>query len=264
MEVIRKPKSKISIQTASFNDIGRIILTHKPGYNLRPLVIWYDKSNVYYLNCKSGEVVNSDGEIIKRELPENSVEFTYNGKASYVDVSNIQVMNKDDFEKIYGALDSENIKPKIYNLTNQKAKEILIKMNEFIQKGDYTFQKTKIADIKKLKNKKLKVILESEVLCSKTAKIQDEIIDKSLKCIFSNVVDALGVEAPEYWENDKSNFKDSFAFGILSRDLGSFLTNYQKKKQEVLEEKTLKQEDNNTQKVVEKEDNESALDISLD
>ncbi|QGZ97968.1 hypothetical protein GE118_04150 [Mycoplasma sp. NEAQ87857] len=68
-------------------------------------------------------------------------------------------MDKDDFEKIYGALDSENIKPKIYNLTNQKAKEILIKMNEFIQKGDYTFQKIKIKDMYKLKNKYTRIML---------------------------------------------------------------------------------------------------------
>ncbi|QGZ97969.1 hypothetical protein GE118_04155 [Mycoplasma sp. NEAQ87857] len=73
MEFIRKTKSKITVETVSFDETGRMIRAHSQGYNLRPLVIWYDKSNVYYLNCKSGEVINENGEITKRELPENSV-----------------------------------------------------------------------------------------------------------------------------------------------------------------------------------------------
>ncbi|QMT98782.1 hypothetical protein H3143_01455 [Mycoplasma tullyi] len=244
MKVIWKTRNNIEIETTSFDEKGKRILAHSQGHNLRPLVIWYDKSNVYYLNCRSGEGVNADGTPRTKPLLPHNVEFIYNGKLNYVNVSNIQVMNRYDFEKIYGALDSNDLKLNPYDLPNYIAKQILEKMNDFIEKGDYTVQKVWIENTKELKNGRNNVWLGNKALYSKEAGIYNDFIDERFKLTWETIMNNFKKDPPGFWENKNCNFKDSSASKILTISLSTLFNDYEKYKQRLKKEEKEKKNKN--------------------
>ncbi|MBN0919379.1 Mbov_0400 family ICE element protein [[Mycoplasma] gypis] len=96
---------KQKIYLVSHDNKGKIIVGHQSYHNVRPVIVFVNGDNVYFLNCRS-----TVKKGVKRKTQKNEIEIWNwkTNKSNYVDLSNIQAMNKNDFQKIFKN-DSENI-----------------------------------------------------------------------------------------------------------------------------------------------------------
>ncbi|VEU74274.1 Uncharacterised protein [Mycoplasmopsis citelli] len=117
-KIFLRINSEISdqIRTVSFKDDGIEIL--KPSNfkkrikwpHNRPLVVFYHKNNVYFLNIRSSEITLENGDKKARTKFNFEHEFiNRDGEKSLADTSNIMVMKKDEFKLLYDESEINNL-----------------------------------------------------------------------------------------------------------------------------------------------------------
>lgn len=130
--------SKISKQT---NDLKKIINFNFRGqlinkYIPHPVIIFYVGNKVWYLNARS---YSENRKIRIRQIGEIHISYGSNSSLddSYVDLRSIQIMDKNEFEKLY---DPKTVKLVSEILPLEQAEKLYSKLYERAKSGNLTIQ----------------------------------------------------------------------------------------------------------------------------
>ncbi|MBU4693969.1 hypothetical protein KQ878_03705, partial [Mycoplasma zalophidermidis] len=132
----KKYAQKNKVQTFSHNIMGKKILAYHNRRDIRPLVVFYNGNEVYFLNSRS---VTQHNNKIKGEV---KAKFSEKLKESFIDTSSIQVMNSKEFFKIYK---NDQFNP-VYQLNNKDAKNVINALNDSLESDHLTIQRISIND----------------------------------------------------------------------------------------------------------------------
>ena len=127
-------KIKFSNKNKSINFDYRGNLYFKMG--IHPVVIFYVGNKVWYLNARS--YIKND---IKRTQQSGEIHISYGSNSSlddsYVDLRNVQIMDRNEFEKLY---DPKIVKLAFEALPLEQAEKLYSKLYERAQSGNLTIQ----------------------------------------------------------------------------------------------------------------------------
>ncbi|WP_406615212.1 Mbov_0400 family ICE element protein [Mycoplasmopsis hyopharyngis] len=125
MQFVRWKEEKYFHFNTNFSKEGQIIRKNEQSIT-HPVIVFMTNTDVYFLNARSAK--NTRYEWRRKQGSEFLIEFN-NKKPSYVDMSSIQIMNRNDFFKIY-------VKDKVLNLNNcvseQQEREFYFEFRNYI------------------------------------------------------------------------------------------------------------------------------------
>ena len=108
---------------------------------IHPVVIFYVGNKVWYLNARS---YSKDDNVRDRQIGEIHISYGPNSSLddSYVDLRSVQIMDKNEFEKLY---DPKTVKLVSEILPLEQAEKLYLKLLERAQSGNLTIQNVYIS-----------------------------------------------------------------------------------------------------------------------
>lgn len=120
MKIIKWKNKQYFNQINNYDNYGRIIRKNNKNIN-HPVIIFFTNDYVYYLNARTA--IDKKTNLFKNHhIGEMALQFNLKGKGkewSYVDLTSIMIMPREDFFKVYKSSDILNIRS---NLNNKQAK----------------------------------------------------------------------------------------------------------------------------------------------
>ncbi|MCR8966230.1 Mbov_0400 family ICE element protein [Mycoplasma zalophidermidis] len=124
------------IDTLSHDVNGNKIQSHGGIRDKRPLIIFYNGEDAYFLNARTEK---KHGNIYKGEI---RVKFDNYDKYSLIDTSSIHVMKSDEFFRIYKNKQFNTL----YQLNNEDSKKLIDGLSNSLESDHLTIQRISIND----------------------------------------------------------------------------------------------------------------------
>ncbi|WP_406615924.1 Mbov_0400 family ICE element protein [Mycoplasmopsis hyopharyngis] len=190
MKFVRIKKDNFKEIETNFDKNGKVI-TKNNQYITHPVILFVTDKNVYYLNARSATKNNTED---KKNKFKSEIELHFEkDKSSYVDMSSIQIMNKEDFFTIYD-------KSKIFDLNNYQNSD---EKKEFYKYFfNFLSQHKEQITIQEIKLEKNPYKTYSNFLHSDIEKIYDFEIFNYIQTTCSKILALKDIEFDEFINNN--------------------------------------------------------------
>ena len=183
MKIIKWKNKEYFTWFNNYDNCGKIITKNSKSIN-HPVIIFFTNDYVYYLNARSA-IDKNINKFRKKKTGEIALEFNLKNQGkewSYVDLTSIMIMSKNDFFKIYKSSDILNIRN---NLNNKQAKAFYQRLEIRLSNNNkITIQEVRIGQR----------IMENRIIFTN--------IKKLLKNNIENTIE--GISQKDYIENNCS------------------------------------------------------------
>ena len=181
MKIIKSKNKEYFTWINNYDNCGKMITKNSKSIN-HPVIIFFTNEHVYYLNARSA-IDKNINKFRKKKAGEIALEFNLKNQGkqwSFVDLTSIMIMSKNDFFKIYKSSDILNIRN---NLNNKQAKAFYQRLEIRLSNNN----KTTIQEIRIGKR-----IMENRIIFTNVKKLLKNNIENTIE----------GISQKDYIENN--------------------------------------------------------------